>query len=604
MPEFHPGETLDRTDLALYLVDADEQPTNAYEISYAIYYVDPVPVETEVLIGSATRTPVNPTVGEYWAALMIPPSAEAGTYRIRWTFKQYAGNAASTVTQEFTVVATEDLTVTTYNAGETAMIRSLRMQLRDQCISGEECVEVDTGDGLVVTTLASLWDAVHGSGGDTILWQAFSGGNLKVRSLSPYGQVEWQNVSGVHRKTTDEFMLHVQLNGGLSFKVTERHRVYISDAEAIHAGFLGRGDAVRTFAGILKVEAVDGFPPPQYVYDLTVEGNHNLVLHNSGVVVHNCPDRFYHFRPPEQEGRIGRYDKVFGQIWEDEELYEYLLRALDWYNSAPPATGIPTLARLVADKPEWREAIVWNAVSKACFAVGLNWVADQFSLAPDTLVRVRVDGVEQDITLEGLYAQGANPEGVEVRSVCPNTGAVRWSAVSAVLRHATGHKKAYRVTVGLGASVVATEDHSLFRYGSGGIPVPVHTGDLTEGQALFCVGADGEPTGSLIDRVREVDPLEVSYDLSVPGDENFVLSNGILAHNSYSIGGVSLDINKASEYQNMASYAMEQSDKAREIKQLTVKYIRGLQQPRFGVGLRAGAGPHVGRGVLSPRSFV
>lgn len=296
MAEFHPGQTLTRTDLALFLADDDDNPTNAYEISYAIYYVDPTPPETEVLIGSANRTPVNPTTGEYWAALMVPPSADIGTYRIRWTFRQYAGGPESTVTEEFEVVALDSLTQVTYNNAESAMLRSLRIFLRDQ-----------------------------------------------------------------------------------------------------------------------------------------------------------NPDRFYHFRPPEQEGRIGRYDKVFGRIWEEEELYEYLLRALDWWNASAPVTGVGNLQQLVQSKPEWRTFVIHAAMFYACNALALNWIADQFS---------------------------------------------------------------------------------------------------------------------------------------------------------YSIGGVSLDINKASEYSSMAQSLASEMDKAKETKKETVKFIRGLQQPRFGMGVRSAFGPHVGRGILSPRSFV
>jgi hypothetical protein len=54
----------------------------------------------------------------------------------------------------------------------------------------------------------------------------------------------------------------------------------------------------------------------------------------------------------------------------------------------------------------------------------------------------------------------------------------------------------------------------------------------------------------------------------------------------------------------MADSASAQFDKAAEAKSRTVKFIRGLQQPRFGIGVRSAFGPYVGRGVLSPRSFI
>ena len=42
----------------------------------------------------------------------------------------------------------------------------------------------------------------------------------------------------------------------------------------------------------------------------------------------------------------------------------------------------------------------------------------------------------------------------------------------------------------------------------------------------------------------------------------------------------------------------------KKAKARTVKFIRGLQQPRFGMGVRSAFGPFTGKGVMSPRNFV
>jgi len=295
---YYPGQTLGRGDINIFLVDNNNQPTNAAEITYALYWVDPVFPNPEVLIGDPNRIPVNPSVGEYYAALMIPPSATLGTYRVRWTFKQLVSSPAQQVVIEFTVEAQGAINPLTYSGARLEMITKLRMLLRDQ-----------------------------------------------------------------------------------------------------------------------------------------------------------NPDKFYHFRPPEFEGNIGRYDRVFGQIWQDDELLEYCERALDWFNMFPPFTGknVPNLDRLVKDMPAWRTAILWGAISHACFALAINWVADEFD---------------------------------------------------------------------------------------------------------------------------------------------------------YSIGGVSLTLEKSSKYESLKSNSEAQFDKATEAKARTVKFIRGLQQPRFGIGIRSAFGPFTGKGVLSPRSFL
>jgi hypothetical protein len=154
---FTQGQTLTRGDLDLFLTNAQSFPTNAAEIYYAIYYVDPGPPETEVLIGSDQRVPVNPAVGEYYASLMVPTTATVGTYRIRWTFKETISSPYQQVVQEWGVVATGTVTGVTYTVAEQSMIDKLRILLRDNCLGGEEVVEVDADGTLIRVTLEDLW---------------------------------------------------------------------------------------------------------------------------------------------------------------------------------------------------------------------------------------------------------------------------------------------------------------------------------------------------------------------------------------------------------------------------------------------------------------
>jgi hypothetical protein len=294
---FTQGQTIGRGDLDITLTNTGGNPTNAYSITYAIYYVDPA-TQTEVLIGPEDREPVNPAVGEYYASLMVPASAQPGDYRIRWTFKETSISPDQQVVQEFAVVAEGTVTTTsTLSACQTDLINKLRIMLRD-----------------------------------------------------------------------------------------------------------------------------------------------------------NNPDRNYHFRPPTHEGTIGCYNQVFGYIWEDDELIEYLNITLDKWNMQPPETEeLCTLDAVCQKKPAWKAALLWGAVVHAAMALSFNWVADEFD---------------------------------------------------------------------------------------------------------------------------------------------------------YSIGGISLSIDKSSKYQSLKENAESQWDKLVEAKQLTTKYMRGLKQPRFGIGVRSAFGPHVGKGVLSPRNFV
>jgi hypothetical protein len=165
----------------------------------------------------------------------------------------------------------------------------------------------------------------------------------------------------------------------------------------------------------------------------------------------NNPDRNYHFRPPAHEETIRQFNRVFGYIWEDEELGEYLLRSLDMVSAAPPLTPIPSFDILLRDYPNWRTLVINGAMMYALLALSINWIADEFD---------------------------------------------------------------------------------------------------------------------------------------------------------YSIGGVSLSIEKSAKYESSFQALKDQFETQLDKAKATVKIIKGLQQPRFGIGIRSSFGPYVGGGVLTPRAFV
>lgn len=253
------GETLGRTSLNLFISNSAGNAANAAAISFAIYWVDPSD-ETEILIGDPARVPVNPTVGEYYAAIMIPASAIIGDYRIRWTFREQTNYPDQQVVQEFGVVGSGSVTDIT-----------------------------SVGDGSLTRTLSQCeTDLIH------------------------------------------------------------RLRVLIRD---------------------------------------------------------NAPDKHYSFRPPQGEGTIGCYNNVFGFIWEDAELLEYLQFGLDGWNSYPPATyHLCTIDKLCQDYPAWKNAILWSAVGSAALAAAFSGVADEFSIAGSMLVTVILpDGSQITAPIEELY---------------------------------------------------------------------------------------------------------------------------------------------------------------------------------------------------------
>lgn len=105
----------------------------------------------------------------------------------------------------------------------------------------------------------------------------------------------------------------------------------------------------------------------------------------------NNPDRNYRFRPPSTEQFIQTQTEVFGYIWEDEELYEYILIAIDMYNAAPPVTDISIMSM----PNRWRSVILMAAAAQACRSLALNWIADEFSYS--------VSGVSLDLEKSSKY---------------------------------------------------------------------------------------------------------------------------------------------------------------------------------------------------------
>jgi len=154
----------------------------------------------------------------------------------------------------------------------------------------------------------------------------------------------------------------------------------------------------------IQETAVD--PVYQSVQPFNVVGN-NISVSSTGnaaydslirslriILRDNNPDRNYRFRPPASEKFIQGQTQVFGFVWEDEELLEYLVMAVDDFNSRPPTTGL-IMEELESSMRRWRTAIILRAGAFACFAIALNWIVDEFSYS--------VSGVSLDIEKSSKY---------------------------------------------------------------------------------------------------------------------------------------------------------------------------------------------------------
>lgn len=242
------------------------------------------------------------------------------------------------------------------------------------------------------------------------LRSAFLNGELCARSVSSDGVPSWKKVQAVHRTKTpfETGVRNVLVETGLGGMVlTEDHRVYVSPEVKKPAGALIPGDeALSGDAGKIRITSVRVSDPEPFMFDLTVEDNHNFCVYRTGVVVSNSPDRNYRFMPPEGEGRVGCYNQVFGFIWEDAEFAEYLEMALWKWNMQAPNTdsSYPTVDSICHNKKSWQAALLWGSLVTAAQALVYNWIAQEFSVSGDTFVTVCLpDGTEVSLPIQELY---------------------------------------------------------------------------------------------------------------------------------------------------------------------------------------------------------
>jgi hypothetical protein len=157
---FFRGQQLGKGDLNIFLDGSNGTPVNAAEISYALFDFT---TGREALLGPPRRQPANPSVGEYYASVIIPLDANLGNYRVRWTFRELVGGPVQQVLQEF-VVANKSVVFPTgpeFSEIERDCIRRLRILLRDNCVGEEETIELDVDGEKMVLSMGYLWEALH-----------------------------------------------------------------------------------------------------------------------------------------------------------------------------------------------------------------------------------------------------------------------------------------------------------------------------------------------------------------------------------------------------------------------------------------------------------
>lgn len=157
MIELQRGSITEPEDLDIQIVDSGSSPVDPHTITYALYDVT---TGVEVLIGPSERLPVRLELGTYYAHFQVPENAAYGLYRVRWKIKETSASPEVTVMVEFRVVQASQIQSQLWTPTQSDMIRRMRILLRDQCLAGEELIEVDAEGEKIVISLHDLWEII------------------------------------------------------------------------------------------------------------------------------------------------------------------------------------------------------------------------------------------------------------------------------------------------------------------------------------------------------------------------------------------------------------------------------------------------------------
>ena len=207
------------------------------------------------------------------------------------------------------------------------------------------------------------------------IYKSYIEGTLKVLSSSRDKKVEWKQVIDVTRHDVshkDQYRLSVDNDAVCT--ATGDHSLFKDSGDRIveckTGDFYVGSEIVCVYENKVSTKKVVSniiVLSEKYMYDLTVLDNENFVL-KSGILAHNT------FRPPAHEKFLQAQAQVFGYVWEDEELFEYILMSIDTFNSAPPVTGID-----LNNMPDrWRTTVLMRAAGMACGALSVNWILNEF----------------------------------------------------------------------------------------------------------------------------------------------------------------------------------------------------------------------------------
>jgi hypothetical protein len=222
--------------------------------------------------------------------------------------------------------------------------------------------------------------------------KAFKEGKVSIKTVSSEGNIELKKVKDVLKHNTIiKDVYKTTLTNGASVTTTEDHNLFVWENEKIKEVkpiekpskivFVKDTHLIEQSVNIEKVESRN------FMYDLSVEDNHNFIL-TSGILVCNS------FAPPSSEATIAGFTRTRGYRWPDEQLYYHLIQAANMINLIPPDTGFT----LETYPSPWQPLLLMQAMVYALWDLAILWIGEEFSYS--------LNGISLDISRSDKY-QGA-----------------------------------------------------------------------------------------------------------------------------------------------------------------------------------------------------
>jgi hypothetical protein len=326
---FTPNQQLTRNDLNIFIRDTSNKMFDPHFISAQV-----VDSEGNSIYIDNNIAPKKESVGWYWLDISMPLEAPVGNYFVNWFVQDSESSQLQKIQQKFAIIKQQNsvsyiptIGGVVYYPGQVLTEKDLYIIIRNSLGNQSDPYEISY----------EIYQRIQG---------------LDVL-ISPQNQVPLR--LGVGHYYSNYQIPSDSLAGDYYIKWTFR--------EAPHLDISYATQEFSVITGTVIIESPYS------------DNSKDLIRKLRFILRDNNPDRNYHFMPPAQEEVIQGFTQKFGYVWEDEELYEYILFAISDLNNSPPRESWSI------DNLPYRlfSIVLSQAAATALRALAVNWAHEEWS---------------------------------------------------------------------------------------------------------------------------------------------------------------------------------------------------------------------------------